>query len=221
VDGLYIQYGCGACAPDGWLNFDASPRLRLERLPLVGELLCAGAGRTFPRTVRPGNIVRGLPVADGSARGVYCSHVLEHVARDDLPRALANTLRMLGPGGRFRLVVPDLHWRVARYLEAADKADPAAADILLQTCRLGTQVKATRPMAIVRGMLGHGAHLWMYDFAGLAALLAAAGFAGVRRCEIGDSADPMFSLVEEEVRFFTDGRRELAIEAVRPEPASR
>ncbi|HEX6859864.1 MAG TPA: hypothetical protein VF138_06660, partial [Caulobacteraceae bacterium] len=61
---LYVQYGCGLSAPDGWLNFDASPTLRLQRLPLVGRLLTRGRVR-FPEAVRYGDITRGLPLADG------------------------------------------------------------------------------------------------------------------------------------------------------------
>jgi hypothetical protein len=37
----------------------------------------------------------------------------------------------------------------------------------------------------------------------------------VRRCEFGDAADPMFAMVEDRARFFEDGERELAIEAIR------
>lgn len=36
VQRLFVQYGCGLAAPDGWINFDASPRLRFERLPGAG-----------------------------------------------------------------------------------------------------------------------------------------------------------------------------------------
>jgi predicted SAM-dependent methyltransferase len=218
--GLYVQFGCGGSAPDGWSNFDASPRLRLERLPLLGALLCAAAGRVFPSNVAIGDIVRGLPVPEATARGVYCSHVLEHLARDDMPRALRNTFEMLAPGGRFRLVVPDLQWRAERYLDAARNADPTAADVLMGACRLGAREKDMHVMAVARRQLGHGAHLWMYDFAALRSLLEAAGFAGVRRCEAGDSGDPWFDAVEDRERFFDSGQRELAIEAVRPRAES-
>jgi predicted SAM-dependent methyltransferase len=214
--GLYVQYGCGASAPDGWLNFDASPRLRLERLPLLGALLRATAGPVFPRNAVPGDIVRGLPVPDGTIRGAYCSHVLEHLARDDVPTALRNTFRMLMPGGQFRLVVPDLQWRAAHYLDAARNADPTAADALMEACGLGMRVKERHPTALARRQFGCGEHLWMYDFAALRSLLEAAGFAGVRRCEIGDSADPMFARVEDRGRFFDSDQSELAVEAVRP-----
>src|SRR5437763_11407141 len=93
--GLYVQYGCGNCAPIGWLNFDASPRLRLERLPAVRGVLRATVGLHFPSNIRAGNIVRGLPLPDNSASGVYCSHVLEHLPREDLPAALRNTMNIL------------------------------------------------------------------------------------------------------------------------------
>ena len=91
VGGLYVQYGCGLCAPDGWLNFDASPRLQVERIPGLRFVLRRTVGLLFPANARPGDIVAGLPVADRTARGVYCSHVLEHLPRDDLPVALGRT----------------------------------------------------------------------------------------------------------------------------------
>src|SRR5262245_66367557 len=81
---LYVQYGCGICAPAGWLNFDASPRLRLEQIPGICGILRSTVGLLFPSNVRFGDIVRGLPIPDNSAYGVYCSHVLENLARDEL-----------------------------------------------------------------------------------------------------------------------------------------
>jgi Methyltransferase domain len=217
--GRYVQYGCGLCAPDGWLNFDASPRLRLERAPVFHSLLRGTAGVLFPANVRFGDIVRGLPVADGSARGVYCSHVLEHVPRNDLPTALRNTHRMLGVGGLFRLVVPDLNWRAERYVKAAEGDDPHAADGFMEACMLGTRERTRTAMGAARRWLGRNAHAWMYDFAALKSHLQDAGFADVRRCELGDCRDPMFALVEAESRFSDSGERELAIEAVKSDPA--
>jgi SAM-dependent methyltransferase len=213
--GAYIQYGCGLCSPDGWLNFDASPRLRIERAMVLRPFVRATVGLLFPENVRVGDIVKGLPVSDGSAAGVYCSHILEHVPRDDLPVALRNTLRMLRRGGVFRLVVPDLRWRAARYAASAELGDPSAADELLGVCMLGKRKKPRTPLALASDHFGNSAHLWMYDFAALKALLEHAGFAAVRRCEPGDAGDPMFALVEDKARFFEGGERELAIEAVR------
>ncbi len=214
-DGLYIQYGCGLCAPSGWLNFDASPRLRVERSILLRPIVRRTVGFLFPANVTVGDIVSGLPVPDESAVGIYCSHVLEHLPRDDLPRALANTFRILKSGGRFRLVVPDLHWRAARYLAAAERDDPSAADQLLSTSLLGKRRKPRDLVGLIKDHYGNSAHLWMYDFSALKALLEQVGFIAVRRCELGDADDPMFGLVEHRGRFFEGGERELAMEAGR------
>ena len=37
--GCYVQYGAAYSAPEGWLNFDASPTLRLQKLPVAGKAL--------------------------------------------------------------------------------------------------------------------------------------------------------------------------------------
>jgi hypothetical protein len=216
-DGLYIQYGCGLCAPDGWLNFDASPRLKIERIPGLRFAVQRTAGLLFPSNVRSGDIVAGLPVPDGAARGVYCSHVLEHLRRDDLPIALRNTFRMLAPGGLFRLVVPDLQWRALRYVQAAERGDPGAADALMASCALGRRSRAGTLLSKLRERVSRNEHLWMYDFAALKSLLEQAGFGRVRRCAFGDGDDPMFARVEDRDRFFEAGERELAIEAARPD----
>src|SRR5687767_11842143 len=98
--GLYVQYGCGMCCPESWVNFDASPTLRMQRIPVLGKL---APGPRFPKAVRYGDIVKGLPVADASCDGMYCQHVLEHLSLADCRAALRNTLRALKPGHIFRL----------------------------------------------------------------------------------------------------------------------
>jgi hypothetical protein len=35
---IYLQYGCSQSYPDSWINFDTSPTLRLQRLPVIGGL---------------------------------------------------------------------------------------------------------------------------------------------------------------------------------------
>jgi predicted SAM-dependent methyltransferase len=60
-----------------------------------------------------GDILKGLPVADGSCQGIYRSHVLKHLALDEVGTTLRNAFRHLKPGGTFRTVLPDLE-RLAR-----------------------------------------------------------------------------------------------------------
>ena len=80
---MYIQYGCGLSAPENWVNFDSSPTLRLQKIPLIGGI--ATRKVRFPDNIKYGDIVKGLPnIPYNSCDGVYCSHVLEHLSLEDM-----------------------------------------------------------------------------------------------------------------------------------------
>jgi SAM-dependent methyltransferase len=207
---IYVQYGCGFSPGEGWENFDSSPTLRVERMPILGLLLSAklsGNAHRFPASVRYGDICKGLPIADGTVRGCYASHVLEHLSLTDLRQALANTLRLLKPGGVFRLVVPDLYERARRYVAEADRKSPSAAATFLRSTHLGHEKRPKTLLQYLRQLVGGSMHLWMWDEHSLSAELDRAGFVNIRRCQFGDSGDPMFARVEERARFFDENEK--------------
>lgn len=197
---LYVQYGCGWSAPDEWTNFDASLTLRWEKLPLLG--LDTKNSRRFPGNVELGDIVRGLPVPDASCRGVYASHVLEHLTLEDFHKALDNTHRILRESGIFRLVVPDLEACARAYLARLERGVADANSQFLRDTNLGSE---KRP----RGFIGFAKrlfnsldpHLWMWDEVSLTRALAEHGFHRIRRCRFGDCEDKAFSMVEDPGRF--------------------
>ncbi len=158
--GIYVQYGSGQSSPDGWINFDVSPTLRLQRLPVVGALFKRGSV-VFPDTVRYGDIVAGLPITDGSADGVYASHVLEHLSYEDFWIALRNTHRILKPDGIFRLIVPDLEARARRNINSLDGGDAAANSWFMEKSSLGCHQRARSVAGKLRSMIGNSAHLLM------------------------------------------------------------
>jgi SAM-dependent methyltransferase len=197
ADIAYIHYGCGLCAPSAWRNFDNSPSLRLRRLPVVGRCFrkCTPA---FPANVRYGDIVKGLPVAENSCAAVFCSHVLEHLALNDLDTALRHTFAYLKPGGTFRLVVPDLEQMARGYLSCLDK--DAAIRFMESTC-LGHKVRRRGFAGFARAWLGNSAHLWMWDERSLSEKLREHGFTSIRRASFGDAEDARFREVEDRGRF--------------------
>jgi SAM-dependent methyltransferase len=214
--GTYVQYGAGFIAGEGWLNFDASPTLRIQKLPIAGKILArlSGNPEPFPDAVRYGDVVEGLPVATDSVDGLYASHVLEHLPLADMRAALLESLRVLRPGGVFRLIVPDLKSRARAYLNAGD--DAQAAHEFLRSTYLGVESRRRSFGGRLRGVLGNSAHLWMFDYPAMAAELEGAGFVDIRPAAFGDCSDPMFARVEREDRFVCDGIVEVAIEARKP-----
>mgnify|MGYP001608448470 FL=1 len=197
VRDIYVQYGCGFCAPPQWRNFDVSPTLWLERLPLIGRYVRINEQR-FPGNVEYSDIVKGLPIREDSCLGVYASHVLEHLSLDDFRAALRNTFKILRGGGRFRLVVPDLETLAKRYI---DSPSPEAAFQFMRDTSLGQERRPRSLVAMLREAMGNSKHLWMWDFKSLSAELQQAGFVKIRRCSFGDSNDLMFRNVEEPGRF--------------------
>ncbi len=193
----YVQYGCGLSAPPQWTNFDASPTLLIERLPLLAALT-ARRGRLFPPNVRFGDIVKGLPIPQGSCRAVYCSHVLEHLSLNDFRTALVNTRKVLRADGVFRLVVPDLRVAAERYLATRE---PTAAMQFMTETSLGCVERQRGVGGMLRTWLGNSQHLWMWDFDSLRPELERAGFRNVRGATFADSGDPMFGAVEEQSRW--------------------
>jgi len=193
----YVQYGCGFCAPERWLNFDASPTLRWERLPLLGRLYTRNV-RRFPRNVRYGDIVRGLPVAAGSCRAIYCSHILEHLAFEDFDTALSRTFQYLKAGGVFRLVVPDLEHLARDYVASPD---PCASIRFMEAAHLGRKQRQRSLHGFLTDWLGNSMHQWMWDEKSLAKKLREHGFVNIRRAQFGDAEDQRFNEVEECDRF--------------------
>jgi SAM-dependent methyltransferase len=206
LSNLYVQFGCGSLVADGWLNYDSSPTLRLERLPLIGKML----SRKFPDSAKYGDIVKGLPLNPSSCAVVYSSHVLEHLSLEDFRRALRNIYRILQNGGLFRFVVPNLSACIKTYLD--DEREIAAEEFMRYT-GLGVEQRPRGIEGYLRAILGSQRHLWMWDFKAMRLELIEAGFESVRRCAFGDSADRMLRLVENEERYAYDS---LAVECLKP-----
>jgi hypothetical protein len=205
---MNLHYGCGMCVGQGWHNCDASPTVRLQRLPLLGAAFRRWVPPRFPTEVHYGDIVRGMSLVPNSCEAIFCSHVLEHLAFEDLRIALRNTYSYLKPGGTFRLIVPDFEQQVAAYLS---NPDPSAISNFMGYTHLGRKTRPKGLLAWLREYCGNSHHLWMWDYKGLAEELRAVGFQGIRRCECGDARDPAFRKVEVADRF----QWGLSIEAIK------
>lgn len=90
----YLNLGCGYRYHADWTNLD---------------FMSTGPG------VIAHNLLGGIPFADESFKVVYHSHVLEHFAKPDAERFIAECYRVMAKGGIIRIAVPDLAQIVAHY----------------------------------------------------------------------------------------------------------
>src|SRR5262245_26247293 len=107
---FHLHLGCGAVAPDGWINVDYALGARLRKIPgfrAVSRTLGLFAVDWSPRIVVHDLRTR-FPWPDASVDAVYTSHTLEHFTREAGGRFIAEIHRVLKPAGRVRIVVPDL-----------------------------------------------------------------------------------------------------------------
>ena len=197
--GLYVQFGCGLCAPGGWSNFDAGPAFWIQKkLPFLKPTLVKKGFPNYPSNIHYGDVINGLPIGPGSASAVYCSHVLEHLALNECRQTLQNVYRYLAPGGTFRAVLPDLEWLARSYL---DSNDMDAASRFMRDSDLGVQSQQSGIGGGLRRLFGRSAHLWMWDYKNLERELQSVGFSAVRRAQYGDNPDPLFREVEDPARW--------------------
>ena len=57
-----------------------------------------------------------FPIDDNIYEIIYMSHVLEHIPWHDVPKSLLDIHRILKPGGRVEIIVPDLQKLIAAYI---------------------------------------------------------------------------------------------------------
>jgi predicted SAM-dependent methyltransferase len=97
---LRLHIGCGTNPLPGWINID-----RIARAP--------GVATTIDPTA--------LPYADGSVDEVLAEHVFEHFSFADEAVVWREMARVLRPGGRLVIEVPDFAWVCETFLAARDE----------------------------------------------------------------------------------------------------
>lgn len=58
-----------------------------------------------------------LPFKDNSIDHIYCSNALEHISKFQVVPTLLEWKRVLKPGGKIKIVVPDLEWACRYWVE--------------------------------------------------------------------------------------------------------
>ena len=160
---LKIHLGCGEILLPGWMNVD---------------LLEAGADAQF-------DLREDWPFESESAEYVFSEHTLEHFEfPTDVRHFLAETLRVLIPGGLTEIGVPDTAWPLAAYEEESNEYWQLSRKLWLPS-----EVAAGTQLEIINYHFRlDGEHRYAWDEKTLRKELEGAGFKSVERVPF----DPTF-----------------------------
>jgi predicted SAM-dependent methyltransferase len=149
------------------------------------------------------------PVEDGAASHVYSDNVIEHLPLAAGRAMFAEAHRVLRPGGRIRLVTPDIRRHVQLYLDGSTSVTGPVGNTYRD---LGLVVEY--PVDLIRIPIGQFGHHegYLYDLETLQLELERAGFHSVNQVQLGQSDDPV--LVGLDTRA-DEGGAQFAVEAVR------
>ena len=191
-----VNVGCGMTPTLGWLNYDNSWSVRLASYPTVSLLLekirlIGPTQSAFIKFVKENQILyadasRHIPLPDNSVDILYCSHMLEHLTKEDRESFLCEVVRVLRKDGIFRVSVPDLKRFVTEYLTNGD------ADIFCRKLLMNDEMPKTILGRVRRIVVGDRHHQWNYDGKSLTRLLEQYGFYNCTVLEAGVTtvADP-------------------------------
>jgi predicted SAM-dependent methyltransferase len=125
------------------------------------------------------DVTKGLELEDERAEAIYAEHFLEHLPLDAALDFLLEAYRVLRPGGWMRLSTPNLDW------------------VWMTHYQLDLDPEAKRHAALRINRAFHGwQHRFVWNREMLEEALVACGFAPVRWCRYGESAEPIFHGIE-------------------------
>lgn len=204
VKGLVkVNLGAGLTVRSGWINIDGSLNSLISSWPKIIQKVLynmSGAKKNYSfheyHTILKNNsfvcynLAFGIPLADNSVDFIYCSHLLEHLTRQQGIALLREIYRVLKKGGTVRIVVPDLAHAISLY-SSGEKEEALNIFYCGQNCRND-----------------FARHKYMYDFEILRDFLRDARFKEITHCKYQQGRTPDIE--------FLDNRAEssLFVEAV-------
>ena len=168
-----LHIGCGENPLPGWLN--------TEYFPASLSLIHLDATRRFP-------------FADGSFDRVYSEHVIEHLPLAGGVNLLAESCRVLRPGGRIRISTPPMEFLISLFEQPDAGLNPAYLQWHSETWLDRAPLRG--PAVVINDFVRNWGHLFIYDEATLRSAMTLAGFTDLQRFPIDDSGSPDLARLE-------------------------
>lgn len=174
-----LHIGCGPFVMDGWLNVDINcyrPDIRY---------LDAGKPYPFP---------------DHSFNYIYSEHLFEHLSVEEQTVMLQECYRILKPGGRMRLAMPNLHFLMELYLHPDKECNRRylAWSYRLSGMKQGVPEVSEKnyPIHVINNFFRLWGHRFIHTPESLKELAEGLGFYGVHPYSIGKSDTPALQGLE-------------------------
>lgn len=190
-----LQVGAGKSPLRGWLNSDISPSVR--------DVIYLDATRPFP-------------FGDCVFDYLFSEHMIEHVNYTDGLHIFGECHRVLKPGGKVRIVTPDLRFLIELYQQ--DKTPLQRAYIEWATDEHVRGTDSYEDTFVINNFVRDWGHSFIYDERVLRHALEWVGFTDIVRRELNKSEDAELRGLENEARM-PDGflsLESLALEATKP-----
>ena len=171
-----LQLGAGGNDPQGWLNTDIEPTRNEVYL----------------------DATKRFPFPDSSFHYVFSEHVIEHVSWEAGVAMLKECYRVLAPGGKVRVVTPNL----AKFIQLLTaSADVDAQQFIAAKLRLhGWPESPVNGAYIFNRQVRDWGHQFLYDSATLRKSFELAGFKQIAEYRVEVKTDPVFREAEMRIR---------------------
>ena len=194
-----LQIGAGSSRRAGWLNTDIEP----------------GDGLAFL------DATERFPLNDDSFQYVASEHVIEHLTYDQGKVMIAESFRVLAPGGKVRIATPNL----LRFIELfqPNKSEQTERFIAGKLAWHEWPKDPSSPAIILNLQMSSWGHKFMYDPETLSGVLQRAGFQDVQQFELNESDDEHLRDIEARdtgVHAHVNAHETMVIQAEKPRTAT-
>lgn len=174
--------GCGSLLYEGFLNIGYWENL--GQGSIYKDL--NGTHNTY---MLNHDLRNGIPAKDNSLELIYHCHMLEHISYKDGIEFIRECYRTLKPGGKMRIIVPDLELWINAYTQDNK--------FFLQEYRkiLDSEIYQTKA-SIFMGMLHNHDHKCGYDYESLSWVLNHVGFNKITRTLYADGSVENLDIIE-------------------------
>jgi len=197
-----LHIGCGSCIMEGWLNTDICS--------YSSEVHYLDAGKSYP-------------FLDNIFDYIYSEHLFEHLELSQAVNMLKESFRILKPGGRMRLSMPDFHFLMNLYQHPDKECNRQYLEWSYGLFGQGNLevTEEDYPVHVINNFF----HLWGHRFIHtpeyLTRMASNTGFQNIRKYPVGVSDTLAFKDIEQHLSNIPAWVNELETFAVEMEKPNR